>query len=65
MSLPALQSALAPLAELDCNDHGCVFAKSKTDQRTNRGCRCLESHHVAKQVRALLDAVSKVLAEVP
>lgn len=63
MNLPALQSALDPLAEMDCRDRGCIFAKTKTGQRTNSGCRCLESYHVAKQVRALVDAVSKVLAE--
>lgn len=30
------------LEQLDCGDHSCLFAKDKSGQRTNGGCRCLQ-----------------------
>jgi hypothetical protein len=30
------------MSELDCMDNSCRYAKSKTGQRTNGGCRCLQ-----------------------
>lgn len=27
---------------MDCGDHSCLFAKDKSGQRTNGGCRCLD-----------------------
>lgn len=28
--------------DIDCGDSSCVFARNKTGQRTNGGCRCLD-----------------------
>jgi len=39
----SLQTLVSALDKLDCGDNSCRFAKNKGGQRTNGGCRCLQS----------------------
>lgn len=41
------------MIELDCRDHSCLFAKDKSGQRTNGGCRCLKPLPDVQRLRVL------------
>lgn len=39
------------MAELDCGDNSCEYAKDKRGMRTNGGCRCNECPWCGRNIR--------------
>jgi hypothetical protein len=53
------------MIELDCMDNSCRYAKSKTGQRTNGGCRCLQglSQEQRIKVHSFIADLQRQIAE--
>ncbi len=39
--------------KLDCGDHGCLFARDKTGQRTDAGCQCIPPGNVKLRLKII------------
>lgn len=50
------------MRDIDCGDHSCMFAKSKTGMRTNGGCRCFDHAGFSKDpIRAARQMLPELL----
>lgn len=57
-----LKAVIATCDDLDCGDQSCLFARDKSGQRTNGGCRCISNARpgVRQKLANLLAACRKL-----